>query len=80
MCSSVLVERRAGALRAERERLQARLDAPPPPPVPQQPEEWARRFWAGFAAAGTDSRRMLAASLIERVEVDGGAVRIHWRL
>ena len=74
------VERRAGALRAERERLQARLDAPPPSPTPQQPEEWARRFWAGFAAAGTDSRRMLAASLIERVEVDGGAVRIHWRL
>lgn len=74
------VERRAGTLRAERDRLQAQLDAPPPASGPEDPAGAARRFWAGFAAAGVDTRRMLAYSLVERVEVDGLSVSIYWRL
>lgn len=74
------VERRASALRAEGDRLQAQLDAPPPAPSPAGPDSAARRFWAGFAAGDADSRRTLASSLVERVEVDGGLVTIRWRI
>ena len=74
------VERRAAALRTERDRLRAQLNAPPPPPPPEGADGAARRFWAGFAAGDMDSRRALAASLVERVEVDGEAVAIRWRL
>ena len=90
MCSSDLyqvgslpreeVERRAAALRAERNRLRAQLDTPPPAPPPEGPDSAARRFWAGWAAGEADSRRALATSLVERVEVDGEAVSIYWRV
>lgn len=74
------LERRAQALQRERERLQEQLDAPPPAPPPQGEGEAARRFWAGFAAGDMDSRRALASSLVERIEVDGWSVAIRWRL
>lgn len=74
------VERRAAALRAERNRLRAQLDAPPPAPPPEGPDSAARRFWTGWAAGEADSRRALATSLVERVEVDGEAVSIYWRV
>ena len=41
---------------------------------------WASSSWAGWAAGEADSRRALAASLVERVEVDGEAVSIYWRV
>ena len=74
------VTSRAKDLSAQRDALQAQLDAPDAIPACEMFLNAVKAYKAGFVDGDTDKRRLLLGNLIRSVIIDGRSVRMEWRL
>lgn len=71
---------RINALAQEKEALQKELHKEESLPAELRFLDAVAAYRAGFHRGSTDERRMLLASLVERVIIDGQAVKVYWRI
>lgn len=74
------VTARVEALSTERTRLQEQLDIPEDTPASALFMEALDTYRSSFKDSDMPRKRLLLASLIERVTIDGQSVALHWRL
>ena len=71
---------RANELSAERTGLQEKAAAPDEVPAADLFLAAAENYRDGFAESDMDQKRLITASLIERIVIDGSSVSVVWRL
>lgn len=71
---------RANQLSAEKAALVEQLNAPDEIPQAELFVAAVQNFNSGFDKADTDNRRALLSALIERIDIDGQAISITWRI
>lgn len=74
------ISERINAMSEQRKQLKEQLDTPDPTPAVTRFLEAIEDYRSGYVQGDTARRRMLIASLVERIVIDGKSVDIQWRL